>query len=114
MFGILFFYFFLNIWDLSLKKSFLLHSIILYFKRIRQLAKIYYSVKSFLTINLKFPMQYLTTKFSLNEINYLCTHLYVGCGFPSATHSKAAGLKSGAVVNRSGPADSILGATEIS
>jgi len=32
-----------------------------------------------------------------------------GRGLPSARHSKAAGLKSGAVVRRSGPAEIILG-----
>lgn len=41
--------------------------------------------------------------------HYLCTHLYVGVGFPSATHSKTAGVNNGAVVRRSGPADKILG-----
>ncbi|XP_037929418.1 uncharacterized protein LOC119663892, partial [Teleopsis dalmanni] len=40
---------------------------------------------------------------------YRCTHLYVGRGLPSATHSKAAGLNSGAVVRRSGPAEIIFG-----
>nr|ADM33457.1 RT09817p [Drosophila melanogaster] len=39
----------------------------------------------------------------------LCTHLKDGRGLPSARHSKAAGLKSGAVVRRSGPAEIILG-----
>lgn len=43
------------------------------------------------------------------SLYYLWTHLYVGGGFPSPTHSNAAGLYSGAVVKRSGPADSIRG-----
>jgi hypothetical protein len=33
----------------------------------------------------------------------------VGVGFPSAMHSKTAGVNNGAVVRRSGPADKILG-----
>lgn len=40
---------------------------------------------------------------------YLWTHLNVGGGFPSPTHSNAAGLYNGAVVRRSGPADKIRG-----
>lgn len=40
---------------------------------------------------------------------YLWNHLYVGFGLASLTHSNAAGLYSGAVVKRSGPADSIRG-----
>jgi len=43
---------------------------------------------------------------------HLCTHLKDGRGLPSARHSKAAGLKSGAVVRRSGPAEIILGGSE--
>lgn len=40
---------------------------------------------------------------------YRWTHLNEGIGLPSATHSKAAGVNSGAVVKRSGPADNIFG-----
>lgn len=40
---------------------------------------------------------------------YFWNHLNIGGGFPSATHSNAAGVKSGAVVRRSGPADSMRG-----
>lgn len=36
----------------------------------------------------------------------------MGGGFPSPTHSNAAGLYNGAVVNRSGPAESIRGGTK--
>lgn len=46
------------------------------------------------------------------NLTYFWTHLYVGGGLPSPTHSKAAGLNNGAVVKRSGPADNILGGSE--
>lgn len=36
----------------------------------------------------------------------------MGGGLPSPTHSNAAGLYNGAVVNRSGPAESIRGGTK--
>lgn len=41
--------------------------------------------------------------------NYLWTHLNVGGGLPSPTHSNAAGVYNGAVVKRSGPADNMRG-----
>lgn len=37
----------------------------------------------------------------------------MGGGLPSPTHSNAAGLYNGAVVNRSGPAESIRGETSV-
>lgn len=37
----------------------------------------------------------------------------MGVGFPSATHSNAAGVNNGAVVSRSGPADNILGGSVV-
>lgn len=41
-----------------------------------------------------------------------CNHWYVGWGLPSAMHSNVVEVKSGAVVNRSGPTDNILGWSE--
>lgn len=59
--------------------------------------------------NIKINLSHWTGPFD----TYFWNHLNNGGGLPSATHSNAAGVNSGAVVKRSGPADNILGESEI-
>lgn len=50
-----------------------------------------------------------TSSSSVNDVTYLCDHLNVGGGFPSAMHSKETVPYSTAVDNLSGPTLNILG-----